>query len=364
MPKHSLAQGASVAFVPRGTSLEASPGVLALDVGNNLCPGIIDHHQPGSPTACAAELVVRHPDFVLNSKAIETTDDFLLITHFEPDLDALTSTFLSLKLINEGQFPRHADVLARYTGDIDQGITFRKPNFVATLYGVFTVMCEKIGKLALADKWTREERSLEFLRAGFELLEFVCTRIKESTDLHSARIFVDHPDFADYVERFAQDRAAYARDLEKADLKCLTLPQKDGGTFKSNALFIRDPESLFLRHWARFDNSNPDYPSGFSLLVVSYDDQRFIISIPIDSRATLKGLGLILEEMETERRIELHLERKGRARTGYDTSDPWYDGRNPLHNFSIVDTPMNGTVLTRKEIFSAVETFGKAGRNT
>jgi len=30
--------------------------------------------------------------------------------------------------------------------------------------------------------------------------------------------------------------------------------------------------------------------------------------------------------------------------------DPWYDGRAPLHRFTIVDTPHGGTVLTPPEV--------------
>ena len=76
-----------------------------------------------------------------------------------------------------------------------------------------------------------------------------------------------------------------------------------------------------------------------------------MISVEPQSPYYLKGLGDRLEEMEVEKSKQLDMENQGDPRPGYASSDPWYDGRNPLHNYTIVDTPRGGTVLTWEEIW-------------
>jgi hypothetical protein len=45
-------------------------------------------------------------------------------------------------------------------------------------------------------------------------------------------------------------------------------------------------------------------------------------------------------------------------RPGYDNADPWYDGRG--HDYTIVDAPRSGTLLTADEIETIFLNFGNA----
>ena len=76
-----------------------------------------------------------------------------------------------------------------------------------------------------------------------------------------------------------------------------------------------------------------------------------------DAGVDLKGLGDALEDAETARRRALGQERRGTPRPGYASPDPWYDGRSPLHRFTIVDAPHGGTVLTPPAVRAVFEAW-------
>jgi hypothetical protein len=100
---------------------------------------------------------------------------------------------------------------------------------------------------------------------------------------------------------------------------------------------------------------------GFSLQVVNLADQRFIIRLDPAFLHQLRGLGELLEQRETEKRQAWGQERQGPPRPGYGPPDPWYDGRG--HNYTIVDSPGEGTMLTWgevKEIFRMWADLAKA----
>jgi len=71
----------------------------------------------------------------------------------------------------------------------------------------------------------------------------------------------------------------------------------------------------------------------------------------------LKGLGDLLEKAEQEKRKALGSEIQGENRPGYNSPDPWYDGRSPLHNYTIIDSPRMGTVLQMIEIQKIVSDY-------
>jgi hypothetical protein len=92
------------------------------------------------------------------------------------------------------------------------------------------------------------------------------------------------------------------------------------------------------------------------MLLTNYNHTRYILSVDPLAGVTLKGLGAELERAETEKRRQLGQQRPiTPKRPGYANSDPWYDGRSPLLNYMVVDTPRGGTVLTAQEIRAIVE---------
>jgi hypothetical protein len=66
----------------------------------------------------------------------------------------------------------------------------------------------------------------------------------------------------------------------------------------------------------------------------------------------LKGLGAELERAESQKRKKMKKMRPTEPRRwpDVDNSDPWYDGRSPVHAYTIVDAPHDGTVLEVAEV--------------
>jgi len=86
-----------------------------------------------------------------------------------------------------------------------------------------------------------------------------------------------------------------------------------------------------------------------------------------EATVSLRGLGALLEEMESRRRqaqgvddrVEDPLTGQQRPpRPGYGNADPWYDGRG--HDYTIIDSPRSGTWLSADEIEAAFLQFGGA----
>ena len=50
-----------LSFTTMGAAVQPEPGKLFLDTGNNLCPGIIDHHQLSYKT-CTTLLVLQRKE--------------------------------------------------------------------------------------------------------------------------------------------------------------------------------------------------------------------------------------------------------------------------------------------------------------
>jgi len=114
-----------VSFVPYGSILAPETGKLALDVGNHLLPGVIDHHQPGAEEECATSLVLGYPHFVLDHLKGAPIEEITIITHVSPDLDAVTAAFFAHSLLTNGHPPPFSEAIAEYVPDVDRGICLK-----------------------------------------------------------------------------------------------------------------------------------------------------------------------------------------------------------------------------------------------
>ena len=91
---------------------------------------------------------------------------------------------------------------------------------------------------------------------------------------------------------------------------------------------------------------------GYELLIVKWSDKRVVISLKPDSFYTLKEIGEKLNKAEKLKREKLGIKLNEPNRPGYDMTDPWYDGRG--HNYTIVDSPKTGTLLSLEEILKII----------
>ena len=349
-----------LSFVPNGSVLEPMPERVALDVGNRLCHGIIDHHQPGAGNECAASLILQYPHYILEYLQDIPVDKVTICTHFYPDLDAVTSAYFCHFLLLKKKFPRFAAKIAAYVLDIDQGICFRHSVDAVTLYSIFMAMCELIRQDGNQRKWSKNKISRARMECGFSLLKYVISKMEQQTDLHDSEIFTKPHPFDHAHDLITRDYNSYLEDIKQCRQVWLTLPykdRKDRGI--ADAAIIENPRSLLFRSRARRDKVHSSSGKGFSILIINYDNKRYVISADPQTQFYLKGLGDLLEEVEKKKRKALGMERQGQPRPGYTSSDPWYDGRDSFHNYTIIDTPRNGTLLTWDEIQKIVLQYGR-----
>jgi hypothetical protein len=196
-----------------------------------------------------------------------------------------------------------------------------------------------------------ESVSLSMLRSGLNLLEFLCQSASASPcQLEDTEFLRSLPELAEDIAWVENDFERYRQDMRKAELFKATLPLQNVEGYKIvDGLWISKPESALFKSWAR--------GSGFTLTVIQLSESRIIISVPPDQGVNLKGLGERLEKKETEIREYMGKRRLGQNRPGFDSPDPWYDGRSPLHQYTIIDSPRDGTVIEMEVIRSILLSY-------
>ncbi|MGE5342247.1 MAG: hypothetical protein ACM3SY_12290 [Candidatus Omnitrophota bacterium] len=132
----------------------------------------------------------------------------------------------------------------------------------------------------------------------------------------------------------------------------------------SNAdmIAIENPQSVLFKEWARRDKQHCSqelkingFDVIFSIYTRSEGSYRYIISVNPKANLSLKFLSQKLEEEEKKIRQFMHLPRLGdKNRPGYDNPDPWFDGRGTLMEYTMVDTPGNGTLLDKERVIKIV----------
>jgi tRNA A-37 threonylcarbamoyl transferase component Bud32 len=376
------------AFVGYGSQAPPAAALrdrLFLDVGNDLRPGVIDHHHLVAYSGSTARLVLNRPDLLDASvwAGRRPGDPFTVVLHQSPDLDSAVSAYLAIAYLGERRFPEQSDWLAFYADEVDEGVRGMSRANPFDLYGAYHRLANRPAppEAAREEKWTRA------VEDGLLLIDYVLAQAR-----NTGRSLEEVDAFACPGLLGDDDRRAVTDDMERyqrkmADPLCaaravtLRLPGRFGGSVQTPALLARDVQNeddpgrvLFFKDWARSDAGRCPDTGGFVALSVymsrSASQRRScILSVRADSRASLRGLGAELEKAESAKRRKLHggtddrevdpltLEAKP-PRPGYANSDPWYDGR--AHGYTIVDAPRSGTELTAGEIEEVFLRFGGA----
>lgn len=358
------------AFVPPGTVAPAhAPGTVYLDVGNDLRPGVLDHHQGAGAAASATSLVPQFPELVRAALDGAPAGVVTLVTHEHPDLDCAAASYLARELLMTGALPPGASALAAYADRADAGeamFTHKRPY---TLYSAYRLLARRLALAggAPAAQWDAQ------IRAGHALIAHA---LAAAGPLDRANPF-DAPVMArtdrdEMYEDMQRYDAKLARPETRARRAELTLPTPFGTTVRVPALLARDVQNesdpnrcSFFKDWARGDDERcPEGEKGKPGFVAtcvweSGPQARCVVSVRPDSDARLTGLAAALDEAETRARAGTPWERTGPPRgPGYTNSDPWYDGR--AHNHTIIDAPRSGTRLTPDEVERIVLDFAAA----
>ncbi len=448
-------------FVPFGTSFQraeatvrhspSAPDVLVLgdneivvDVGG-CCfgypgPGasepekslIFDHHfsRPNNYPSASAAVLHHAADIV---KLLAAHDDIWIVTHQEPDFDALCAVYLVKALLggttgeadDQALLELDPTVIAAHglaregwtevpgnDGSARGKIDWFHPDVRPSVPGGWAILlaayasCVDSGKRLHADRCRRLHSVLyaAILRRrsaredGMEALFSEARRAIVSRQLNPIfdALFDDHPVFAPELELLANETRIYERDMARARKSIVSL--QVGSSFEewypalatiplvtdsgernpvhwngvqvceireADGVYLRDPECLLFKEWAREDLENSCMGSGFLFTAVAYTRNRtyngagnvqyfFALDPEKAHGAHLYNVWAALQfgEVAALKQRGMQSEAQGAVRSGFGgragdlTScfvDPWFDGAN--YHATIVVSPYRGTLM-------------------
>lgn len=377
-------------FAPYGTSappaLEGG-GRVYLDVGGDRRVGVLDHHQFLLFQGSATRMVVRYPRLVRDAVCKDGDKTLTIVVHRNPDLDAVASATLAIECL-EHDLEDAAERLAAYVDLVDSGRRGAQVDNPMSLYSAYAQVLQNLSEQQWDDTDEgRVQRWTAAMEKGVRLVRYVLGQ----SEIHGLPI--------EAIDAFAcpgclgrRDRDYVRQDLDRYEAKLvdpachprqvpLRLPRPFEGTDEVDALLVRNVQGnavpdrvMFFKDWARTDRKRSPERGGFPLLSI-YEDggdgsrAQCWISLRPDDGVHLKDLGRRLEEAEVRARMqrgegdtrwndpESGLRRQ--VRPGFDNPDPWYDGRG--HDYKILQTPNDGTVLTADEVEAILLEYGQGG---
>jgi hypothetical protein len=335
-------------FAAYGARLASRPGTLVVDVGMTMAPGVLDHHFPEAEVECAASLVVKHPELVLDhlrpgGRLADADGPVTVVTHLLPDFDALAAIFLALQLLETGEVDEGMRRLAAYTKLVDSASLPSTIDLGATPYTVLRA-------LFVGSKKSTDEINTERIDEGLKFMRLLYARAAEGRDITEDRtLFAGIDRYERAVRKVEQDNAWYQGDVHHARKIALNLPNTTGtGRTRVDGLLVDNPHSFLLKEWARRDRIGSPLGQGFSFVLTSFNAERFVLSVDQAIGVNLRGLGAALNDLE--------------ARKSPDRPDGprWYEGNCPFFDYRIVVSPHEGTKLSPDEIAEAVMDFGRS----
>jgi len=337
-------------FVPPGSVLQHKVNQICVDVGNDFGVGMFDHHQPNAPNQCATELVYNHPNFI--ALAIDRLDSFTVITHSRPDLDALSASWLVKEALQGKEFNLFHKELAQYVGNIDRGYDVLIPDeaFSRTFISLYEYYHFCLNKL-------RPNSDIAMLELWHGFLSNLLLATNHGVDFFNLPKSIINSEWCEIKTYLTEDAEKFVNDLKNCGLSQKPFPAGNNTSIETVIYNIERPRSKLFKSWLRGHHRTRNPLDREMCSIVWLKPNRCIISVPPYSQVTLKGLGQHLEQLELAKREILNCQRIGENRPGFDNPDPWYDGRNSMHNFTIIDSPMIGTVLDNNDITQAINTW-------
>jgi len=337
-------------FTGFGTHCSSAPGRLVLDVGMAQAPGVLDHHFPEAESECAASLVVKHPELVLDhlrpgGRPADAFGPVTIVTHTLPDFDALAAIFLSLRLLETGRVDDGMRKLAAYAKVVDSALLPPTVDLGATPYAVLRA-------LFVGSKKTPDEINPERISEGLKFMRLLHARAAEGRDITEDRTLFSGIDrYEQAVRKVEQDNAWYQGDVHHARKIMLNLPNAAGtGRTLVDGLIVVDAHSFLLKEWARRDRDGSPLGRGFSFVFSNYQGLRYSLAVDPAAGVNLRGLGDIINGLES---------RKAEAE-GKPDRLRWYGGECPFFNYRLVVSPHEGTRLSHDEIVGTIMKFGAA----
>lgn len=389
---------------------------------------ILDHHfvRPSGQYPSAAASVLHNAGRV--HARFHSLPLVWLVSHVTPDFDALSAMYLARSVI-AGQLPAtgwesfgvRADGWFRSRGEID----WYRPRLASSGADRWAVLLA--AESARVDNGKRSicpphrtlhavlyaalVRGRDYLSATSGATEFFdCVRETLSDEARLLDPYIDSVmedcrGFAPELALLDREVAAYSRDLRRAEKRVVYLPcgqvsfetwykeiqqqplLSDDGTVaeghlrpshqaycQADGIFVRDPECLLFKAWARNDVENAPLGQGFLFTAIAYSQGRpqsprnttdYFFSLDPE-RAGGRHLYPVWARLQAEELRALQLSGRSAGsgdgvgtadgaavcRSGYEQragqfaayfDDPWFDGCN--YECTIIATPNRGSYL-------------------
>lgn len=182
--------------------------------------------------------------------------------------------------------------------------------------------------------------------------------------------------FEIFMDAINNDVEEYKKDLEKSIFLTLKLINNQTNIEETIDFIGTDnPKSFLWKYWVRGDRKNSPQKNGFIFTCAFFDTfkaqgrNRAIISTDPNMPYSLKGLGILIEKLEIEKLLssgESIEKLTENSRPGFHRADLWYDGRAPIHNYTIIDAPRAGSILSNDELIDIIgryEYWNEIGQN-
>jgi len=333
-------------FVNHGEVIEPRENTLVLDVGMKTVPGVIDHHHSDAEAECAASLVVKRPELVLDHLigADGAAPAFLtVVTHRLPDFDASAAVFLALKLLETKAVNEPMKRLAAYARMADSASFPKSIDLAATPYAILRA-------LSSAVRGEEDEANRRRMAEGLRMMSFLFDKAELGLDIVENRtLFAGIERFERAMRRIESDYFRYLEDRERGRTLRLWLPMSSGKSLKEvDGLAVSRPRSFLFKEWARRDIVHSPSRRGYAFVMSGLSRDRFLLGVDPEEGVNLGGLASRLDLKEEEKRGRLKV----------PPSSPWYGGDCAFFERRIVASPREGTVLTQTEVLDAVLEFG------
>lgn len=369
--------------ITRRPAADASvpPGVVAVfvDYGDKNEGLTFDHHACSGDSSSTSILCSEAGLCRLREGLTEASaSSICVVTHSSPDLDSVGAATVVHRFAS-GQETALSPGLVQYIRDKDQGL-----HMAESPRQSLSILFQAVKNCSGND--------VEVMERGIQLVQVVDEAIRKGmchlgwndlTDIQSIRT-----GFSSELSLVADEVQLARSCLSEAPKTLLAVPaQAESGmpSYRWADATVVDfstlgHEPLGWKDIIRSDRSFTMTGNACPFMAVrsrKHDRDNYIISVEPHSGLSLKGLGAHLDHLESLRSSQLDkapdtwdprirsiaefrsgsetmslCRSKRPARQGYDNSDPWYDGRG--HEFTIVDTPDSGSVLTDNEILLAI----------